>query len=186
MEATGAANFLALDDLPVQCEGERIDPLSIIRLPFEGTRPVFPAFDRNAADPFLRQLTASGKKWAVVTDTFDQPRYVVNVHSFLRAAIFREGDFDPVAMCLRPLIVRDGRLPIGQVLGRLKVSPKTPEDDVIDKDVIIVWTPQEHRIITGSDILGRLLRQIVQNTHIPDNLPDADQNAEHHDKPARS
>jgi hypothetical protein len=33
-------------------------------------------------------------------------------------------------------------------------------DDVIDNDLILVWGSQR-RIITGSDLLGRLLRGIV-------------------------
>jgi hypothetical protein len=48
------------------------------------------------------------------------------------------------------------------VLGKLKVQPEHSSDDVIDQDVILVWTDKEKRIITGSDILGRLLRGIVK------------------------
>jgi metal transporter CNNM len=48
---------------------------------------------------------------------------------------------------------------LGDVMGRLKVRQKHPEDDVIDNDLILVWGKQK-RIITGSDILGRLLRGI--------------------------
>ena len=39
------------------------------------------------------------------------------------------------------------------------------QDDVVDNDVIIVWA-KEKRIITGSDLLGRLLRGIVRNPAI--------------------
>jgi metal transporter CNNM len=35
-----------------------------------------------------------------------------------------------------------------------------PDDDVIDNDPILVWGSQR-RIITGSDLLGRLLRGIA-------------------------
>jgi hypothetical protein len=35
-------------------------------------------------------------------------------------------------------------------------------DDVIDQDIILFWGSQK-RIITGSDILGRLMRGIVQD-----------------------
>jgi metal transporter CNNM len=47
-------------------------------------------------------------------------------------------------------------------LGWMKVRPDHPEDDVIDNDLILVWGEQK-RIITGSDILGRLLRGISIN-----------------------
>ena len=35
-----------------------------------------------------------------------------------------------------------------------------PDDDVIDNDLILVWGSQK-RMITGSDLLGRLLRGIA-------------------------
>ena len=52
------------------------------------------------------------------------------------------------------------RTPLGSVIGRMKVEPAYPEDDVIDDDLILVWG-EEKRIITGADLLGRLLRGIV-------------------------
>ena len=36
------------------------------------------------------------------------------------------------------------------------------EDDVVDEDIILLWSDQKI-VITGSDILGRLLRGIMQN-----------------------
>jgi metal transporter CNNM len=44
-------------------------------------------------------------------------------------------------------------------------SPEHPEDDVIDQDLILVWG-QQRRIITGADLLGRLLRGIVTREKI--------------------
>ena len=49
---------------------------------------------------------------------------------------------------------------LGDVIGRMKVAPERPGDDVIDHDLILVWGTQR-RIITGADLLGRLLRDIV-------------------------
>ena len=46
------------------------------------------------------------------------------------------------------------------MIGRMKVKPEHPEDDVIDNDLILVWGTQR-RIITGADLLGRLLRGIA-------------------------
>jgi len=42
------------------------------------------------------------------------------------------------------------------------VEPRHAEDDVVDEDIILLWG-DEKRIITGADILGRLLRGIVEN-----------------------
>jgi hypothetical protein len=43
--------------------------------------------------------------------------------------------------------------------NRQNEPPFFSEDDVIDNDLILVWGKQK-RIITGSDLLGRLLRGI--------------------------
>jgi hypothetical protein len=37
---------------------------------------------------------------------------------------------------------------------------------VIDSDLILVWTPEQKRIITGSDLLGRLMRGIVRRNPV--------------------
>ena len=61
LEAIGALNFLDLDDIAVQDEGEPVDPRSIVTLPIRNERPLVPAFECSPDDPFLRQLDASGK-----------------------------------------------------------------------------------------------------------------------------
>jgi hypothetical protein len=162
LEATGAINFLALDDVAVGDEGEPLDPRSIVPLPIKDGLPCFPPFDRSPEDPFLQRLEASGKKWVVLTDDAGEPRFVMDAHAFLRKALFAAKDFDPVSPCHRPLIVRDTMRPLGQVLNRLTVRPERPGDDVIDEDLILVWAPGAKRIITGSDLLGRLLRGIAR------------------------
>ncbi|HMP59397.1 MAG TPA: hypothetical protein PKD86_08595, partial [Gemmatales bacterium] len=161
LEALGAINFLALDDILVGDEGEPLDPLSVIPLPMRHGMPVFPEIERSPDDSFLKQLEASGRKWVVFTDEAGQPRFVVDAHGFLRDALFAES-FTPAAFCHRPLVVRDPKQPLGRVLDRLTVRPERPDDDVIDQDLILVWTPTMQRIITGSDLLGRLLRGIAR------------------------
>jgi hypothetical protein len=51
---------------------------------------------------------------------------------------------------------------LGEALMSLKVSPKRLGDDVIDEDIIVFWGDEQRRVITGSDVLGRLLRGIAQ------------------------
>jgi metal transporter CNNM len=80
----------------------------------------------------------------------------------LRAALFGGTGFYPILYCHRPVIVRDERAVLGEVIPKLIVQPERLGDDVIDKDTIIFWGTQK-RIITGSDILGRLMRGIVEN-----------------------
>jgi metal transporter CNNM len=160
IEGTGALNFFALDDLAVSEEGVLIDPLSIISLPFKNDLPQCPEFERSPADPFLRKLQASGKKWVIVTDEAGTPHVVLDSDAFLRDALFGSGPFDAYGYCHRPIIVPDIRTPIGQVLWMLKVRPERSGDHVIDKDIILVWNG-EKRVITGADIFGRLMKGIV-------------------------
>ena len=160
VEGAGALNFLAIDDLAVAHEGEMIDPESIIALPTKGNgKPVFPAFDSSSSDSFLREIEHSGKKWVILTDLSGEPQMVLDADGFLRHAIFHE-QVNPYAYCHRPLIIRDLKTSLGDVMSQLKVEPQTPGDDVIDQDIILAWG-EERRIITGADILGRLLRGII-------------------------
>jgi hypothetical protein len=160
LEATGAQNFLDLDDVSVCDEGEFIDEKSILSLPLANKRCVLPTFDRRPSDPFLRQIDASGRKWVIVTDSNGDPVFVLDAHHFLRDALFGELDSDPTAYWHRPIIVRDMKARLGDVIGQMKVVQERPEDDVIENDLILVWGVRK-RIITGSDLLGRLLRGIA-------------------------
>jgi metal transporter CNNM len=147
-------------------EGEPLDPRSVIRLPFRDGRPVFPEIVRRIEDPFLRQVADSGRKWVVLVDEHDEPRLVASAPALLRAALFDDGPFTPAPICHHPLVVRKAGRPLGQVLSRLTVQPERPGDDVIDRDLILAWVGNR-RIITGSDLLGRLLRRIARPTAVP-------------------
>jgi hypothetical protein len=160
LEATGAMNFLDLDDVPVTDEGEPVHSRSIISLPLANQRCVLPKFDRSPADPFLRQVDASGKKWVIVTDLGGEPTFVLDAHRFLRHALFDDHKTELPACWHRPIVVRDMQVRLGEVIGHMRVAPERPDDDVIDNDLILVWGTQK-RIITGADLLGRLLRGIA-------------------------
>jgi len=160
MEATGAQNFLDLDDISVCDEGEEIDAKSVISLPLANQRCVLPKFSRAPSDPFLRQVDASGMKWVIVTDLAGDPVFVLDANHFLRDALFDELEINPNTYWHRPIIVRDPNARLGDVVPLLKVVPEDPNDDVIEHDLILVWHKQR-RIITGSDLLGRLLRGIA-------------------------
>ena len=160
LEATGAKNFLDLDDIPVCDEGEVIHAQSILSLPFANQRCVLPKFERVPSDHFPRQVDASGMKWVIITDPAGEPVFVLDANHFLRDALFDELDINPNTYWHRPIIVRDPKARLGDVIGLMKVVPEEPGDDVIEHDLILVWHKQR-RIITGSDLLGRLLRGIA-------------------------
>jgi metal transporter CNNM len=84
---------------------------------------------------------------------------------FLRDVLFDQVSVGPEPYWHRPIVVIDMNARLGDVIGLMKMKPEHPEDDVIDQDLILVWGSQR-RIITGADLLGRLLRGIVTREQI--------------------
>lgn len=161
-EGRGALNFFTIDDLSVKEEGEIIDPRSIVKIKFQGNRPIFPAIKASASDKFLKLINLSGKKWVILVDPLGIPKMVLDSDGFLRDALLNGDNFDPYRHCHVPIIIYDKTTKLGDAIPLLRVNPVHADDDVIDEDIIILWSDQK-RIITGSDLLGRLLRNIVQN-----------------------
>ena len=162
LEGIGATNFLELDDVRVVDEGEELDPRSVIELDMAEGRPALPRLTGAPDDPFLRKVNASGQKWVIIVDRSQQPVFVLDADGFIRDAIFGGPSGKPERYCHRPIVVTDPNTPLDHVLGRMKVKPERPGDDVIDDDLILVWGDKVRRVITGSDLLGRLLRGIAR------------------------
>jgi hypothetical protein len=163
LEGIGAMNFLALDDLLVSQEGEVVDPRSIFSLEFKGERPLFPQYKRSKSDPFLQKIAESGKKWVILTDSKNIPRLVLNSNAFLRKVMFSPDPVDPYSFCHKPIVAKDLNILLGSVIAKLEFSPSYEGADIIDHDLILIWG-SEKRVITGSDILGRLMRGIALRT----------------------
>ncbi|UCH14884.1 MAG: DUF21 domain-containing protein [Bacteroidales bacterium] len=162
VEGIGAINFLALDDLLISQEGELINPESIIKLPCKNNIPVFADYKKSPDDPFLKKINASGEKWVIITNYKDVPVMVMDSDGFLRTALFDRIKPDPLDYCHHPIIVNDPSIKLGDIIHQLKITPESQEDDVIDQDIILLWG-EKKQIITGADILGRLLRGIVNS-----------------------
>lgn len=163
LEGLGALNFLSIDDLYVKQVGSVITPSSIISLPIFDGLVIFPSPEKPEYNKLLEKLAFNLRKWAIVVNDANEPVMAIDSGSFLRDGIYKKKTFNPYHYCHRPIIVKDPNEKIGDVLHKLKVYPVDSEDDVIDNDLIIYWNHEdsEKRIITGSDILGRLLRGIV-------------------------
>lgn len=159
VEGTGALNFLKLDDLAVAEEGENLDPESIVMLPSLDGELVFPEFTCSMSDVFLQKIQLSKKKWVIFIDEASVPHLALDADEFLREIMFTNAALDPRHFCHRPIIITDPKTPLDQVISKLKVSPERTEDDVIDEDLILLWGAQK-KVVTGADILGRLLRGI--------------------------
>jgi metal transporter CNNM len=155
VEAIGAINFLALDDLVVQDQGRPLDPKSIAQLPFEEDRPVFPAIDRAPDDPFIRKLAASRKKWIVLQDEQGKPRLLLNANAFLRDFVVLGSDVGLIDYCHRPAVVSRPTETLDTALGLL--ATLRAQDPGHDETVILLWSQVAKRMITGSDVLRCLL-----------------------------
>jgi metal transporter CNNM len=163
VEAQGAANFLDLDDLSVAEEGEVVCPQSILHLPVKDDGSLdIPNFTPSPEDPFLQSIQVAKQKWVVLCDSEGNPRKVLDADSFLRDVLFQPEYTAVQNYWHKPLVVRDGSTTLGEVLPKLSVEPDHHEDDVIDRDIILVWAHDQKRIITGSDLLGRLMRGIAR------------------------
>ena len=161
-EGVGALNFLEIDDILAGHEGEEVNPESIVSLKVDGDKPVLPPFERTASDPFLKKLHSSAEKWIIITDQANNPQFALDAKSFIVGALLDGDAFDPYSYIHRPIIVDDPTQPLGSSIVKLKVHPEGRDDDVVDEDIILVWSDAGKRIITGSDLLGRLLRGIAR------------------------
>lgn len=160
-EGLGAINFLSLDDVLVSKEGEPLNPKSIIPIKHQNGLPVFPKFSKQHHDLFLREINESTEKWVVFIDQKLNPTYIMDADGFLRAAMFDRQPPNPIDYMHEPIIIRDSNMPLGDIIHLLNFTPEHSEDDVVDNDVILLWSDVKH-VITGADILGRLLRGIVK------------------------
>ncbi len=161
VEGQGALNFLELDDVPMENEGELIDLKSVLELKFDHHRPVFPRIKPTPEDEFLQYINRSGKSWVVIVDSKGEPRLILNSNEFIREALFAPEQFNPYRHCHRPIMVKDKTKILGEMIQRLQVRPGGRFEDIVEDDVILLWSDKP-RVITGTDILGRLLRGIAR------------------------
>jgi metal transporter CNNM len=162
VEGKGALNFLTIDEVRVIEEGEKVDADSIIRLPTKVDLPLVPEVSRDPSDPFLKKVNASGHHWVVLADEAGEPQLLLDADGALRAALLNtDAPFDVYDFCRRPLVIRDTSKTIAEVIGYLKSLPSlaNAEDGAIDYDAVLIWG-EDPRIITGADILGKLLKGI--------------------------
>ena len=162
LEGQGALNFLDIDDVALADEGEPLTPESVIEVEVVGGRPRFPGFTADADDPFLRRLYEAGASWVVLVDDGGEPLLVLDVRAFLTDAMFsRSRPVELLRYCHRPIVVRDAGEKLGRYLPRFRVASGAVGTEIVEHDVILLWG-ERPRIITGTDVLGRLFRGIGQ------------------------
>lgn len=167
-EGKGVLNFLDLDDRLLGDEGEPLDPDSVMKLVFINGVPRFPAKGSEEEMNWINRVLASGKKWVVFIDESDRPCYVMNADRYLREVFLKPENATPLRHCHKPIVLEKADKTLGSILSHFKVNPQHEEDDVIDEDVMLLWG-EERKIITGSDLLGLMMRGIAQNREIREN-----------------
>lgn len=160
VEGKGAINFLSLDDKTVIEEGENIIPESIISLKSEENRLIFPQYENQLNDSFIQQINKSGEKWIIFTNENNEPKLALDADGFIRSEVFDGHSKGIEKYCHKPVIITDKNTNLDILLKNLKSKTATDSDVPIDTDVILFWTLETKRIITGADILGRLLKGI--------------------------
>jgi hypothetical protein len=161
IEGTGAINFFSLDDLKVTDEGEPVNPDSIIQLKCKNGTVTFPKMNNSSRDnPFFRQINKSGKKWIVFTDEQGEPKLVLDADGFIRSEVFGGQMEGILKYCHVPLVIKDEHAKIGKLIKNLKDKVERQSDAPIDVDIVLYWTNENKRIITGADIFGKLLMGI--------------------------
>ena len=158
----GALNFLQIDKITVNEEGELLDPKSMLQLPCKLDLPILPEKGTAEYAEFVEGVNQSGHKWVLLLSEDDRPLLMIDADGFIRSTIDENSSSDPYSFCHRPLIIDDDKCTLGDALQRLKISHAMDphSEDVLHSDVILVWSEEPPRVITGADILGRLLKGI--------------------------
>ena len=173
-EGRGALNFLDLDDRLISREGRTIDPDTIYAFPTKLDLPVIPELDSPEGIAFLDSLKKITKKYIIITDEKDVPQLVIDAEAFVFDHFAGRSEHDIYKHAHRPVTVTDPEATVESVLHQFVVDAEHKNDRVIDRDVILFWTHSEKAILTGADILGRLLQGIARREEAPTDPEAAD------------
>jgi CBS domain containing-hemolysin-like protein len=167
VQGRGALNFLQVENITVVEEGELLDPDSIITMPSKLDFPLLPAFGTAEFKTFVKEVDSSGHKWVLIQSEKNEPLLMLDADGFVRSTTQENEVTDPYSFCHRPIVITDPTCTLGEAMQKLKsVHDSEPMSDaVLHTDVIVVWTDLPHRVITGADILGRLLKGIGQEQY---------------------
>lgn len=160
IEGTGAINFFSLDDINIIHEGEELNPKSIISLKSSNDELIFPDYTAKPEDVFLKRINESGEKWITFTDENDVPKLVLDADEFIRNVLFNGINKEIKDYCHIPILITDELSNLGKVIKKLRTKIDIDSDSPLEKDIVLFWQTNNKRIITGADILGRLLKGI--------------------------
>ena len=160
IEGRGALNFLDIDEIPISDEGQVVDPESVIKLDCTIDFPIIPGVGEPGFEQFVKDVNSSGKKWVILVDLRGVPQLILDADAYLRAVLADATSIDGYQYCHRPIIIQDTNKPLGFVMADLRKGMEELSDEAIAKDVVLLWTEEDRRVVTGADLLGRLLQGI--------------------------
>ncbi len=168
-EGQGALNFLDLDDRKIIEEGCEVESNTIYQFPSKLDLTILPALDTDEGRTFVESLKKHHHRWAIIINEAGDPVIVMDTTKFL-CDLHVEGEgMDVYSQCHRPIVVTEEETYLDSVLGEFVVEADHSKDYVVDRDVVLYWTPEHKRIITGADIFGRLLKGIAKRVPAPSN-----------------
>jgi len=161
-EGQGALNFLALDDRKIASEGTQVKPFTILQYPTKMDVPDFPSLDTEEGKALIQSLETKPSMHRVIVDEHDTPLVVLDTTEFLARYAIHGDDADLYRFCYRPIVTHDEDATLDTVLDSFVVEADHHLDNVVDQDVVLYWTKDDKRILTGADIFGHLLRGIAK------------------------
>ncbi|MFT6861933.1 MAG: metal transporter CNNM [Akkermansiaceae bacterium] len=166
-EGQGALNFLDLDDREISAEGSAIDQSTIYCFESKLDLVILPELDSPEGIIFIDRLKKHPYAWAIIENLDANPVLVLDTTSFLTQLFVDGSEADVYSHCHRPIIVTSSEIHLDTVLGDFVVEADHKDDHIVDNDVILYWTPDQKRIITGADIFGSLLKGIAKRVESP-------------------
>ena len=161
-EGRGALNFLDLDDRVIAREGSEIAAGTVYQFPENLDLPILPQAGSEEGRELVESFKGHPDHWAVIVGERGVPQLVVNTTNYLSDLFANGGDSDIYRHCHRPVVVADDQTTLDDVLGEFVVEASDKNDHLVDRDVVLYWTEDAKRIVTGADIFGRLLKGIAR------------------------
>jgi len=166
-EGKGAINFLHLDDKSLDEVSSKVDENTLYQFPQAANDKeelVLPEFGSVEHLNFVKALREHSNKRAILTDTENRPYYVLDTSAFLSRLtgnIATDSTVNLRYFCIRPAFVSNPKQKLDQVLSKFVVEADARDAHTVDRDVILFHKDDEMYILTGTDILGQLLKGIA-------------------------
>ena len=84
----------------------------------------------------------------------------MDADGYLRSTLIDKESTDIKEYCHIPIVYDNIDIDLGAIIEKMREDINDSSDKPLEKDVVLIWTEDAKRIITGADLLGRLLKGI--------------------------